>query len=108
MTTVTSYRNDAQQRSCQLVLDGGDKLALRIDADGLAIERLRDAAGPSELLYRGGIDQATEIAAALVSEESARPDAVLDVLVAAIDRLGSAERVKRAFKAAATVVASRG
>ena len=80
MPTVIAFRNEPHQRFFHVVLDGGEQVTLRLDADGLVIEQLGDARNAARTLFRGNADQASGIALGLIGARKAKPDAVLDVL----------------------------
>lgn len=100
MWAVIVYRNEPHQKFCQLVLDSGEQVVLRIGPDGLTIERLMSATAPGAVLFHADVDRAASIAMALTRAGLKDRDKVLDVLVAAVMKLGSAERIKSAFNAA--------
>lgn len=104
MPTVIAFRNEPHQRFFHVVLDGGDQVTLRLDADGLVIERLGGAAAPGAVLFRADADRASRIALGLLGKRKACPEAVLDVLLATVVGLRSAENVRRAFADAAAAI----
>ena len=100
MSAVISYRNEPHQKYCQVVLDSGEQVMLRLDETGLTIERLLSATAPGAVLFRADADRATSIVKALSKAGRGNTDKVLDVLVATAVQLGSAARIKAAFQAA--------
>lgn len=104
MATVIAFRNEPHRRFFQVVLDSAETVILRLDADGILIERLDGKAGVATVLFRGGADQAARIAHGLLGGKQARPEAALDVFLAAVVNLRSAENVRRAFAAAVAAI----
>ena len=101
MSAVIAYRNEPHQKFCQVVLESGEQIVVRIDETGLAIERLMNAVAPGTVLFRADAERATSIALALTRAGKADANKVLDILVAVATNLGSAEKIKAAFQAAA-------
>ena len=52
MSVVIAYRNEPHQKFCQVMLDSGEQVMLRIDPSGLTIERLISARAPGAILFR--------------------------------------------------------
>jgi hypothetical protein len=101
MSAVIAYRNEPHQKFCQVMLESGEQIVVRIDESGLTIERLMNAAAPGAVLFRADAERATTIALALTRAGKAEADKVLDILVAVATNLGSADKIKAAFRAAA-------
>lgn len=100
MSAVVAYRNEPHQKFCQVVLESGEQVVVRIDETGLTIERLMNDKAPGAVLFRADAERATSIALALTRAGKADPDKVLDILVAVATNLGSADKIKAAFHAA--------
>jgi len=100
VSAVIAYRNEPHQKFCQVMLDGGEQVMLRIDPTGFTIERLISARAPGAVLFHADRDRAAAIAKALASAGLMERDKVLDILVAAVVKLGSAEKTSAAFRAA--------
>jgi hypothetical protein len=104
LAAVIVFRNEPHQKFCQLVLDSGENVMLRMNESGLKIERMLDANGPAALLFQADVEMATSIAMGLTSLDQARRGKVLDVLVAMVMELGTSERVAAAFRDAAKAI----
>ena len=101
MSAVIAYCNEPHQKFCQVALESGEQIVVRIDETGLAIERPMSDKAPGAVLFRADSDRATAIALALTRAGKADANKVLDILVAVATNLGSAEKIKAAFQAAA-------
>jgi len=101
MPAVIAYRNEPHQKYCQVMLESGEQVTVRIDETGLTIERLMNAAAPGTVLFRADAERAASIALALTRAGKADADKVLDILVAVATTLGSGDKIKAAFQAAA-------
>jgi len=101
MPTLLAYRNDREKRFCEIVFDDGERIAVEVAANGLAIDLLADGGRPGETLFRASPAIASRICAALTYPASAGEMTPLDIVVAAVTALGSAEKVGRAFRDAA-------
>ena len=75
-----------------------------MEAGGFRIERLAGPDGADEILFQGTVTQAAEIAVAFLNGRPAHPDKVLDVFLAAVSELGSADAIRRAFTAAVAAI----
>ncbi len=104
MSAVIAYRNEPHQKFCQVMLESGEQVVVRIDEAGLSIERLMNAAAPGAMLFKADAERATAIALALTRAGKADRDKVLDILVAVATNLGSAEKIKATFQAASRAV----
>ncbi|MCC7048893.1 MAG: hypothetical protein IT562_19420 [Alphaproteobacteria bacterium] len=100
MSAVIAYRNEPHQKFYQVMLDSGEQVMLRIDPTGLTIERLISAKAPGAMLFHADADRGASIAKALATAGLMKRDKVLDILVAAVVKLGSAEKIGAAFRAA--------
>lgn len=100
MSAVIAYRNEPHQKFCQVALESGEQIMVRIDDAGLTIERLMNTVAPGTVLFRVDAERATTIALALTRAGKADADKVLDILVAVATNLGSGEKIKAAFQAA--------
>lgn len=85
-------------------MDDGAHVVVHLESDGFLIERLAGPKGDGETLFRGSVDQAAEIAVAFLNGRPAQPDKVLDVFLAAVSELGSADAVRQAFTAATAAI----
>lgn len=77
---------------------------MHLESDGFLIERLAGPRGDGEVLFRGSVDQAAEIAVAFLDGRPAHAGKVLDVFLAAVSELGSADSIRQAFTAAAAAI----
>ena len=101
MATLSYYRNDADNPSCEIVYDDGDRVVLKLDADGLVIERLPSPGRRHEVLVRAAPDTVSRICASLLHPMRSARLTPLDILLAVAIGLGSADRLKTAFREAA-------
>jgi hypothetical protein len=110
MALLIKYRNEPPQRFCEVELNSGERVALKVDADGVVIERLGHPEAPRNTLFRGGPDEIAEICGALVSRTLASKASggrmtPLDIILAAVVALGSAARVRKAFREVSHIIA---
>lgn len=103
MATLLTYRNDNQPYG-EIALDSGDRIALELDAGGLAITRLARLTQPGEILFRGNPEVAAAICAGLLGDRPADRTTPLDILVAAVMQFKSAADIKNAFQEAAASI----
>ena len=101
MPTLLAYRNDREKRSCEIAFDDGERIAVRIGANGLTIDLLADHGRPGKALFRAAPEIAARICAALTHPAQVGETTPLDIVVAAVTALGSVEKVRRAFRDAA-------
>ncbi len=100
MSTIVTYRNEPHQKYCQVALDNGEQVTLRLDPSGMTIELLAGSSGPGAVLFHADAERATSIVKSLAEEGASDPARVLDLLLAAIMELGSAAKIKAGFAAA--------
>lgn len=99
MATVLTYRGDDKQPHCEIALNSGERVQIRVNRDGVLIEQVADS-GDGELLFRGTPDTVADIYDALLGPNAARKTAPLDMLMFLVSQLPSAVEVRKAFKAA--------
>jgi hypothetical protein len=104
MTTLIRYQNDHHHRACEVALDSGERVLLMVDRTGVVIERAPVAGIPGAVLFRGKPDVAAEICASLTTADSASGKAPMDIILAAMVGLGSAAKIRTAFRRAALLV----
>ena len=97
MGTILVYRNDG---FCEIALDDGHRVQLRLSKQGLIIERQELRGRPSEVLFEGNVATVAGICSALMDQANVRKVAPLDLLVSVVTQLPSAEHVQSAFRAA--------
>jgi hypothetical protein len=109
MALLIKYRNEPPQRFCEVELKSGEQLALKVDADGVVIERLGHSGTSRNILFRGSPDAIAEICGALVSKTLASEAngvrmTPLDIILAAVVALGSAAKVRKAFREVSHII----
>lgn len=104
MTTLIRYQNDRHRRACEVALDSGERVLLMVDRTGVVIERAPVPGIPGAILFRGNPDVAAEICASLTTANSASGKAPMDIILAAVVGLGSAAKIRSAFRRAASLV----
>ena len=100
MATVLTYRNDGDLPYCEVALDGGDRVVLRLDRGGAVIERQASGATPAEVLFHGDAGLVEDICVALRDPASRGKTTPLDLLLSVVTQLRSAEDIRNAFGAA--------
>jgi hypothetical protein len=93
-----AYVKDGQRPFCDVMLDSGERVQVTLDRGGATIERLAGG-GVRELLFRGSPETMARICIAFQQPGSSR--APLEVIAALVVGLGSAEKVRAAFRSAA-------
>lgn len=101
MGTILVYRNDGEKPFCEIALDDGAHVQLRLDAAGLVIERQALDRRPAEILFQSDADTVTDMCRALMGPAPATRQTALEVLSSVVTQLPSADSVRDAFKAAA-------
>jgi hypothetical protein len=109
MALLIKYRNEPPQRFCEVELKSGERVALKVDADGVVIERVGLSGTSRNVLFKGGPDAVAEICGALVSktlasEASGGRMTPLDIVLAAVVALGSAAKVRKAFREVSNII----
>jgi hypothetical protein len=109
MALLIKYRNEPPQRFCEVELNSGERVALKVDADGVVIERLGHPEASRNILFRGGPDEIAEICGALVSRTLASKASEgrmtpLDIVLAAVVALGSAAKVRKVFREVSHII----
>lgn len=104
MTTLIRYQNDHHRRACEVALDSGERVMVMVDRTGIVIERAPAPGIPRAVLFRGKPDVAAEICASLTTATSASKKAPMDIILAAVVGLGSAAKIRTAFRRAALLV----
>ncbi len=101
MATVLTYRGDDDQPHCEIKLNSGERVQIRVNRDGVLIEQAADNGG-AEILFRGTPDIVADIYGAMLSPGAAVKTAPLDMVMFLVTQLPSATDVRDAFKAATT------
>src|SRR5947209_2616764 len=101
MTTILAFRKDGRHPFCELVLESGERVLVSLDATGVAIERLPGRGVAHEQLFCGSAELAAWLCATLQQGRRGALADPLDVIVRLVAALGSAERIKGAFRDAA-------
>ncbi len=101
MPTLLAYRNDLENPFCEIAFDNGERITVRLAADGITIDRLAGDGRSVEALFRATPEIAARICAALIHPAPAGQTTPLDILLAAVTALGSPGKVARAFRDAA-------
>ena len=104
MGTVLVYRNDGERPTCEVALDDGDRVQLKIDKTGLLIERQAVGAAPAEVLFKGDAEAVTDMCMALLGSTPASRKTALELLASVVTQLPTAAHVREAFNAAAKAV----
>lgn len=104
MTTLIKYRNDIAHGSCEVALDSGERILVHADRNGTLIERCALPGIPKAVLYRGMPDVVAEICAALAPATPPLRTTPLDIILAAVIGLGSAAKIRKAFRDASTLI----
>src|SRR5260221_7076631 len=109
MALLIKYRNEPPQRFGEVELKSGERVALKVDAEGVVIECVGRPGASRNVLFSGGPDAIAEICGALVSktlasEASAVRMTPLDIILAAVVALGSAEKVRKAFREVSNII----
>lgn len=99
MATVLNYRGDDEQPHCEIALNSGERVKIRVNREGVLIERAADGGG-TEILFRGTPDIVADIYDALLSPNTARKTAPLDMMMFLVSQLPSAVDIRNAFNAA--------
>lgn len=100
MATVLTYRGDSDQPHCEIALDSGERVHVRINRDGAVIEQAVPNGSLGEVLFRGTPDTIAGIYSALLDSEAIKKTAPLDMLLFLISQLPTAADVKNAFASA--------
>ncbi len=100
MGTVLVYRQDG---FCEIALDDGDKVQLHLNKNGLVIARQQPSGHPPEVLFKGDVETLTAMCVALMDQTGSKASP-LDLMVAVVTQLPSANQVKAAFHAASQAV----
>jgi hypothetical protein len=98
MASFLAYVKDGPRPLCDVMLDSGERVQVTLDSAGAVIERLAGG-GMRELLFRGSPDTMARICAAF--QPPGGLVAPLEVLAALVVGLGSADKVRNAFRRAA-------
>jgi hypothetical protein len=98
MTRFLAYQKDGRRPHCDVVLPNGERVVVTLDQAGATIERL-GGGSDRELLFRGTTEMMTRICAAFTPPGERRQP--LEVIAALVVGLGSAEKIRAAFEAAA-------
>ena len=101
MATVLTYRNDGDKPFCEIALDDGAHVQLKLDPRGLVIERQAVGGRGAEVLFTWDADLVTDMCVALLGKTAASKSSTLDVLISVVTQLPSAAHVRDAFQAAA-------
>jgi hypothetical protein len=104
MTTLIKYQNDPHHRACEVALDSGERVLLMVDRTGVVIERAPAPGIPGVVLFRGKPEVAAEICASLTTAHSASGKTPMDIILAAMVGLGSAAKIRTAFRRAALLI----
>ncbi len=99
MAAVLTYRGDDEQPHCEIKLNSGERVQIRVSRDGVLIEQAADAGG-TETLFHGTPDMVADIYDAMLSPGAAAKTAPLDMVMFLVTQLPSATDVRDAFKAA--------
>jgi len=110
MALLIKYRNERPRHFCEVELRSGERVAVTVDGDGIIIERHGSSDTSHNTLFRGGPDAIAEICGALVSNAAASNASrgrmtPLDIILAAVVALGSAAKVRKAFREASAIIA---
>ena len=100
MAGIVAYRNDIKPFA-ELVLDGGSHVTITLDTEGAVIRQISGAAETGEILFRGSPETVARISAGLTDGKGRDP---LHVLVNAALGLGSAAKIREAFRRLAAIV----
>ena len=104
MGTVLVYRNTGHEPYCEVALDNGDTVLVRLDERGATIERQAKNAGPSERLFQASPDVVTDLCLLLIGNAAAPKSTPLDLLVSIVSQMRSADDVRVAFKQASAAI----
>jgi hypothetical protein len=99
--TIIGYRDDGERPRAEVVLLDGDRLFLTLGRDGLAISR-----SDGSVVFRAGSQVVSRLCAGLVDSRCAPSATPLQILLAAVVQLRSADAVRAAFEDAAAQAAS--
>ena len=101
--TVITFRDDSKRPYSELVLGNGDRVQIALGRRGLTITQIGGSKTP-KILFHAPPDTVSHICAGLVSSPQTLKVTPLQILVAAIVQLGSADDVRQAFHSAAATV----
>jgi hypothetical protein len=101
MATLLRYHSSSRQPFCEVALENGDRVLVKLEADGVSIKREARGDIPEEVLFLGSVDLATDICMALLERRRVSETTVLDSFLAVVSQFRSADDIKAAFKAVA-------
>jgi hypothetical protein len=97
MATLLRYHSSGRQPFCEVALENGDRVQIKLEADGVSIKREARGDAPEEMLFLGSVDLATDICMALLEGRRVSETTVLDTFVAVVSQFRSADDIKDAF-----------
>lgn len=105
MARLLTYRNDSDQPFGHVALDNGDQILVSLSTSGVVVATSSDQGIPREVLFVGGADALADICVSLLHGEPMARTTPLDIVLAAICQLGSAEKIRETFSDAVSRVA---
>lgn len=102
MGAITVLNDDFAAPYGEVALDGGDRLALSLDRNGLLIRNISDNA----VIYRANADTTSAICASLSSSRDPIRPSPLKILAALVSRMPTAAEVSRAFRSAESALSA--
>jgi hypothetical protein len=99
--TIIAYREDGERPHAEVALVNGDRIFVTLDRDGLAIARQ-----DGSVVFHANSRLVSQLCAGLVEGQLNPPATPLQILLAAVVQLGSADAATAAFEAAGATLAS--
>jgi len=84
-----------------VALENGDRVLVKLEADGVTIKREARGDTPEEILFLGPVHLVTDICMALLDGRPPSETTVLDTFLAVVSQFRSADDIKAAFKTVA-------
>jgi len=97
MATLLRYRSYGDQPFCEVALQNGDRVLIRVEAGGVIIKREARPDTPEEIVFLGSVHLATDICLAMLDGKPASETTVLDVFLSVVNQFRTADDVRAAF-----------
>jgi hypothetical protein len=102
--TVLLFRDEEEAPRSQVALANGDLVQLVLDGKGLTLSRLGPSASETAILFQASAEIVSAICAGLLGPKRVSNASPLQILTAAVQRIGSADGARSAFEAAAAAL----
>lgn len=97
MATLLRYRSYGALPFCEVALQNGDRVLIKVEADGVTIKREARRDIPEELLFLGPVHAAIEICLAMLDGRPASETTVLNIFLSIVSQFRSADDIRAAF-----------